>query len=77
MSSYQDRHHENLRLWPRWLYCPVCGGISSVIETGATGIKYRCGLCTVEYRLPAAQARKRKVNRAIEKTRKHLEKVWA
>ena len=75
--SYQSRHHANLKLWPRWLYCPICGGISAIVDTGATGVKYRCSLCTVEYRLPAAQAKKRKVSKAIEKTRKRLEEVYA
>ena len=77
--TYRDRllagetpHLDNIRLWPRHLYCPLCGGISAIIDTGATGVKYRCSLCTVEYRLPAAQARKRKVAKAIARVVKRL-----
>ena len=68
-------HQENLSLWPRHLYCPICGGLATRIEAGATGVKYRCGLCTLTYRVPAAQAKKVKVGRALELARKRLEVI--
>jgi transposase-like protein len=68
-----ERHHEALALWPRVMRCPIEGRYACRrIDTGASGVKYRCDHCGVTFRIAAAQARKVKVAAAISDLKKTI-----